>query len=100
MTTQILKNFSALHNMLIEPFLRIFTGPNKAEEINKLLKAIITPLVALGIFLLLWSAGASQIKTKLSALRCFKSQWISMVLLIWSVYFRAIVSGRQAKCRF
>jgi nitrate/nitrite transport system permease protein len=82
MTTQILKNFSALHNMLVEPFLRIFTGPNKAEEINKLLKAIVVPLVALGIFLLLWSAGASQIKTSLGAVPGPTQVWEQTVNLL------------------
>lgn len=37
---------------------------------------------------------------KIKALKCFKSQWISMVLLIGSIYARAIISGRQAKCRY
>lgn len=30
---------------------------------------------------------------KLKALRCFKSQWAAMVMLLWSVYVRAIKNG-------
>ena len=40
-------------------------GPNKVEELSKLGKSIAVPLVALGIFLILWSVGASQIETSL-----------------------------------
>ncbi len=39
-------------------------------------------------------------KLKLRALKCFNSQMISLVLLIWSIYARAIINGRQAKCRY
>lgn len=39
-------------------------------------------------------------KKKLQALKIFKSQWISVVLLIWSIYARAIINGRQARCRY
>jgi len=65
MTTQIIKSFNSMHSMLIEPFVSFFTGPNKAERISQLLKAVFVPLIALSIFLILWSAGASQIETSL-----------------------------------
>ncbi|MCX8147135.1 MAG: PIG-L family deacetylase [Candidatus Woesearchaeota archaeon] len=37
---------------------------------------------------------------KIEALRCFKSQWMSMISLLWSVYYRAIKNGLKANCRY
>ena len=37
---------------------------------------------------------------KIRALRCFESQWMSMVSLLWSVYYRAIKNGIHAHCMF
>jgi len=39
-------------------------------------------------------------KLKLKALRCFKSQWMTMISLLWSVYFRAIINGLDARCKY
>ena len=36
-------------------------------------------------------------KLKLKALKCFESQWAAMLLLLWSVYARAFVSGIRHK---
>ena len=38
--------------------------------------------------------------TKLAALRCFKSQWVTMITLLWSVYLRAIKNGLFNGCLF
>jgi len=82
MTTQILKGFSGLPNKLTEPFVKILTGPNKAEHISQMLKTIFIPLIALSIFLLLWSAGASQIKTSLGDVPGPTQVWAQSVQLI------------------
>ncbi|MBU0536052.1 MAG: PIG-L family deacetylase [Nanoarchaeota archaeon] len=37
---------------------------------------------------------------KIKALRCFESQWMSLVSLLWSVYWRAIINGFKARARF
>ncbi len=39
-------------------------------------------------------------KKKIQALKCFSSQKISMMTLLWSVYSRAFLNGLNAKCRF
>jgi len=39
-------------------------------------------------------------KTKIEALRCFKSQKMAMLSLLWSVYFRAIKNGIANNCRY
>jgi LmbE family N-acetylglucosaminyl deacetylase len=39
-------------------------------------------------------------KYKLRALKCFKSQRLAMLSLMWSVYFKAIVHGLQHHYRF
>lgn len=39
-------------------------------------------------------------KKKIKALKCFKSQKISMITLLWSVYLRAFLNGLNAKCKF
>jgi len=39
-------------------------------------------------------------KRKIEALKCFKSQKMSMISLLWSVYLRAFLNGLNAKCRF
>ena len=82
MTTQILKGFSGLPNKLTEPFVKILTGPNKSEHISQMLKTIFIPLIALSIFLLLWSAGASQIKTSLGDVPGPTQVWAQSVQLI------------------
>jgi LmbE family N-acetylglucosaminyl deacetylase len=37
---------------------------------------------------------------KIAALKCFESQWMSMISLLWSVYYRAIRNGIKARCMF
>lgn len=39
-------------------------------------------------------------KIKLEALRCFESQWSSMIPLLWTVYVRAISDGLTNNVRF
>ncbi len=39
-----------------------------------------------------------HLKTK--ALKCFKSQYLAMIALLWSVYWRAIKSGKLAKTKY
>jgi len=39
-------------------------------------------------------------KLKNKALKCFKSQWMAMVSLLWSVYFRAIKNGRHINVKY
>jgi LmbE family N-acetylglucosaminyl deacetylase len=39
-------------------------------------------------------------KTKIKALKCFKSQWLARALLLWSVYFKALKNGFQNNCRY
>ncbi|PIN86722.1 hypothetical protein COV19_03230 [Candidatus Woesearchaeota archaeon CG10_big_fil_rev_8_21_14_0_10_44_13] len=39
-------------------------------------------------------------KLKISALKCFRSQWMSMASLLWSVYYRAIKNGFANHCRY
>ncbi len=39
-------------------------------------------------------------RIKLKALRCFRSQWMTMAFLLWSVYFRAIINGLDARCKY
>lgn len=39
-------------------------------------------------------------KTKLEALKCFESQKMAMISLLWSVYVRAIINGFKSKHRF
>ena len=39
-------------------------------------------------------------KTKLNALKCFESQKIAMISLLWSVYLRAIINGMHNNCRY
>jgi len=82
MSTHILKNLSSLQNLFVEPFQRIFLGPNKAEELSKLAKSIVVPLVALSIFLILWSAGASQIETSLGTVPGPGQVWTQSLQLI------------------
>ena len=43
---------------------------------------------------------SSTFKTKLKALKCFKSQWHAMFSLLWSVYFKAFMDGLSNNCRF
>jgi nitrate/nitrite transport system permease protein len=65
MTTQILKGLNGMQTALFAPFMRLFTGTNKIEEFTKLSKAILIPIIALSIFLGLWSVGAKQVVTSL-----------------------------------
>ena len=37
---------------------------------------------------------------KIASLKCFESQWMSMISLLWSVYYRAIRNGIKARCMF
>ena len=39
-------------------------------------------------------------KKKIEALKCFRSQKISMMSLLWSVYLKAIFNSFNLKCRF
>ncbi|MBI3034476.1 PIG-L family deacetylase [Candidatus Woesearchaeota archaeon] len=37
---------------------------------------------------------------KIKALKCFKSQWVTMISLLWSVYLRALMNGLDAGCKY
>ncbi len=37
---------------------------------------------------------------KIGALKCFKSQKVSLISLLWSVYLKAVISGIENKTRF
>ncbi len=37
---------------------------------------------------------------KIKALSCFKSQWVAMIILLWSVYARAFLTGFDANCKY
>ena len=37
---------------------------------------------------------------KIRALRCFKSQWMTMISLMWSIYWKAIKNGRQNRMKY
>lgn len=37
---------------------------------------------------------------KLKALNCFKSQWMTMIFLLWTVYLRAILTGFEFKRKY
>jgi len=39
-------------------------------------------------------------KIKLKALKIFKTQWVTMVSLLWSVYFKAFINGLKNDVRF
>lgn len=39
-------------------------------------------------------------KIKLDALRCFKSQWLAMMVLMWNVYASAILNGWKNNCKY
>ena len=39
-------------------------------------------------------------KKKISALKCFMSQKMTMLLLLWSVYYKAVKYGMKNKCRY
>jgi LmbE family N-acetylglucosaminyl deacetylase len=43
---------------------------------------------------------SNTFKTKLRALKCFKSQKVALFSLLWSVYYRAILIGLKHQCQF
>lgn len=43
---------------------------------------------------------SNTFRTKTRALKCFQSQWMSMISLLWSVYYRAIKNGLANHCRY
>ena len=50
------------------PVVRLVKGENRKEQALDLFNQIGLPLIAIGIFLLLWAGGASQVKTSLGEL--------------------------------
>ena len=65
MTTQIIKGLSHTQANVLRFFSRLFSKKNNTDQLANVTKAIVIPLVALSIFLGLWSFGAGQIKTSL-----------------------------------
>jgi len=49
----------------VDNIVKLITGDNKQEQLNVLAKSILVPLLAFGVFLMLWASVASQIKTSL-----------------------------------
>ncbi|PIY60476.1 hypothetical protein COY95_01575 [Candidatus Woesearchaeota archaeon CG_4_10_14_0_8_um_filter_47_5] len=39
-------------------------------------------------------------ETKIKLLKMFKSQWLSLMILLWSVYLRALLYGFNANCKY
>jgi len=65
MTTQTLKGLSITQTSWYRFLSRLFSKKNKTDQLANMIKAIVIPLVAMSIFLGLWSFGAGQIKTSL-----------------------------------
>ncbi len=43
---------------------------------------------------------SSTFSIKLKALKCFSSQWLTMIFLLWTIYLRAIKNGFVVRKRF
>jgi len=65
MTTQTLKNINLLQLPLFASAVRLFSKNNKTNQLSSLITTLIVPFIALSLFLVLWSFGASHVKTSL-----------------------------------
>lgn len=43
---------------------------------------------------------SSTFKIKLKALKCFRSQWMAMTFLLWSVYWRSFMNGLNSNTKY
>ena len=50
------------------PIVRLLAGENPAEQFKEMLRVIGVPVIAVLVFLGLWSVGASSIQTSLGAI--------------------------------
>jgi len=82
MITHSLKSNTLLQNSLVAPIVRLFNKNNKTDQLANLVKATVVPIVALSIFLVLWSFGASQIKTSLGQVPGPTQVWAQSIQLL------------------
>jgi len=67
MTTQTLKGINFSQIPILSSLARLFSKNNKTNQLADMVTTLVVPVVAFSIFMLLWSFGASQIKTSLGA---------------------------------
>jgi len=65
MSTQIMMMLENVGFGWIDNIIKFIKGTNRMEQFNLLAKSILVPLLAFGVFLMLWASVASQIKTSL-----------------------------------
>ena len=81
MTTQLIKPSTAFNVAWVETFQAAFEGERLLRNIKKFSKSLLVPIVAIGIFLALWSAGASKVNTSLGQLPGPAKVWEQTVSL-------------------
>jgi len=65
MTEHIMTMFHKVRNGWVDKMMRYLADIPYQEKLNDLAKSLLIPLVAFGVFLVLWASVASQIKTSL-----------------------------------
>lgn len=86
MNTQLIKFFNITGLTWFVPIVRICGGDNPRQQLKQLWLVMGVPIVAFVIFLLLWGATATQIKTSLGAIPGPKAVWGELQGLIEDHY--------------
>jgi len=82
MSTETFNKYQAFNSKGLDLFLRGLAGINTSGMIGKLIRSIGIPVVAMGVFLLLWSVGAANVITSLGALPGPDKVWEQAVVLV------------------
>ena len=81
MSTQLMVMFENVRTGLIDNMIKKFKGKSLQGKLNSIAKAILLPLLAFGVFLMLWSSVASQIQTSLGKVPGPVQVWAQAVTL-------------------
>lgn len=82
MTAQLIHRFENYGFGWFVPVIKLLSGNNPADQVLVIMKGLGVPLLSIGIFLLLWGAGASQVQTSLGELPGPAQVWEQALQLV------------------
>jgi nitrate/nitrite transport system permease protein len=82
MSTDTFNKYQTFNLKGLDAFLRALAGLNTTGALGKTVRALGIPIIALGIFLILWSVSAAKVETSLGVLPGPAKVWEQAVVLV------------------
>jgi nitrate/nitrite transport system permease protein len=79
---RVISGFESVGLDFFVPFVRLASGENPTAQLRQILKQVGTPVLSIGLFLLLWSGVASNVETSIGAVPGPAEVWREAGLLL------------------